>query len=82
MGYVTGDRCLHKVFNDLRARNPEPVDFPDPHEHHHSGSHQDNSLDDTKFEPMLPVIDGPTVNEMAGCITCFEEHLKATVNRL
>ena len=81
------DRCLHKVFNNLWVRNPEPIDIPDPHDHyHHSQVMQmvpDSSINEDddiiKYEPMWPVQDGPD-NEMAA--GTLAEQLQAMVERL
>ena len=79
------DRCLHKVFNYLWVRNPEPIDIPDPHDHHHSQvmqmqPHSSINVDDIiEYEPMWPVQDGPN-NEMAA--GTLAEQLQAMVERL
>ena len=77
-GHITGDRCLHKVFNDLWVRNLEPIDIPDPHDINYSQVLQmqpDSSINDDddviKYEPMWPVQDGPDNETWSLLIICF-----------
>ena len=77
-------RCLYKVFNDLWVRNPEPIDIPDPDDHHSQVMQMepDSSINDhdfIKYEPMWAVQDRPD-NEMAG--GTLAEQLEAMVERL